>query len=176
MHKDQLAELAIFIERFVKKNYFREIEKWQISAFQDRLRSYDLSEVKIAFEKHLSNPKKAEYMPTPQNIIAELGFRQKQRDGVGYACGFNVGGIPCGRKYDFGFQRKDESYFYLCEQHYDEVREKGDVEVEMLRRAKQYSDAAKHMGLSNYEFLYEKKPPERALKELLGWASHGRRM
>lgn len=175
MHQDQLAGLAIFIERFVKKNYFREIEKWQISAFQEILGRYDLSEVKIAFEKHLSNPKKSEYLPTPQNIVAELGFREKKRDGGGYACGFAIGGAPCGRKADFAFQRKDESYFYICGQHYEEIREKSDIEVEMLRPAKQWSDGAKHMGLSNYEFLHEKKPPERALKELLGWAGHGGR-
>lgn len=91
------------------------------------------------------------------------------------ACSHDVNGYPCGRKADFNFQRLDGVYFSLCEGHYDDVREKGGVEVEMLRRAKQYSDGAKQMGLSNYEFLHEKKPPERVLKELLGWASHGQK-
>jgi hypothetical protein len=91
------------------------------------------------------------------------------------ACDFDMNGYPCGKKADFNFQRKDKSYFALCENHYDQVREKSDIEIEMLRRAKIYSDGAKSQGMTAYEFLHGKKPPERALKELLGWASHGRR-
>jgi hypothetical protein len=152
MQREELAELAIFIERFVKENYFRDIENWQVSAFQKKLRDYELSEVKKAFEKHILNPKKKDFMPNPQNIASEIGGSEKQKSEGTYACGFKMAGIPCGRKYDFGFQRKDGSYSYLCEQHYEEVREKSDIELEMLRRAKEMSKQAKMAGMTNREY------------------------
>jgi hypothetical protein len=152
MQREELAELAIFIERFVKENYFRDIENWQISAFQKKLRDYELSEVKKAFEKHSLNPKKKDFMPNPQSIASEIGVSEKHKNEGGYACGFRMAGIPCGRKNDFGFQRKDGSFFYLCEQHSEEVREKSDIELEMLRRAKEMMQQAKTAGMKGREY------------------------
>lgn len=135
MQAEQLADLAIFIERFVKTNYFRDIEKWKISAFQDRLRSYELSDVKRAFEKHLSNPKKGEYMPTPQNIVAEIGFREKQSGEMGNCCFEISNGTKCG---NFGYSRigkKGQQEFYYCKRHFETCTPmwaRNDVEIAHL--------------------------------------------
>ncbi len=105
----------------------------------------------------------------------QCGWKKKDPPKGPIACSFDMNGYPCGKKADFNFQKADGSYFALCENHYDQVREKSEVEVEMLRRAQLLSSGARSQGMSNYEFIHGKKPPERALKELLGWAGHGSR-
>lgn len=113
----------------------------------------------------------------PKSSKCDCGWKKKNAPQAPLACSHDVNGFPCGRKADFNFKRADDSRFALCEYHFEHqtIIQSPDTTWVMARaHQKTLREGAKSQGLSNYEFLHEKKQPERVLKELLGWASHGR--
>lgn len=108
----------------------------------------------------------------------ECGWKKKSAPQAQLACSHEVNGFPCGRKAAFNFEREDESRFALCEDHFEHqtILQSPETPWVMARRhQKTLKDGARSQGMNNYEFIHGKKPPERALKELFGWASHGKR-
>jgi hypothetical protein len=191
MRDGGLDDLFDFLIKYSRENYFREVDKWQLSVFQQKLKGYGFEEIKRAFERHLTNPKKGEFFPTPQNIIAEIGYREKQKNTMELACNFTINGYPCGQKAVISYEGKDKRFVALCEPHYDSIRPVGDIELEMLRRAQEMRQQAKVAGITNREYAEatgftktfeqfreasEKKARGKApLADLVGWASAGKR-
>lgn len=108
----------------------------------------------------------------------KCGWKKKNASQAPLACSHDVNGYPCGRKASFNFEREDESRFALCEEHFEHqtiLQSPGTTWVMARRHQKTLRDGAKSQGMNNYEFIHGKKPPERVLKELLGWASHGQK-
>ncbi len=156
MLPNQQDEFFAFLQRFFSMRYSVHLDEISLSEWWVDLRNFKFRDIENAFVNYRKDVKLGTYAPKVSQILKFLQGKEFRPPGV-HECGVRGEGTRCDQPGKYRVS-DSEPVKYFCILHYDERREKGDLDQIREGLTNQFIDEAKSLGISNRELFKRKNP------------------